>query len=173
MVPLSAKMQAGFPDPTAATRLVSNFMALASGSGIDPLAGVDEAAGVGDLAVGEGPAPGAWRLSTESVMRSRLISSSIWAKAKATATATATVTVQTMDPIGVPVSTGPPPKFSTCKLMLRLRSCSDVRPSIFTEDLPNRSKMVITRVSPSSIVSTNALSKAGRETLAPLTRCST
>ncbi|AIY03105.1 hypothetical protein ART_3506 [Arthrobacter sp. PAMC 25486] len=49
------------------------------------------------------------------------------------------MTVKTMDPIGVPVSTFPPPKFSTHKLTFRLRSCSD-KPSMFTVDRPKLSK---------------------------------
>src|SRR5699024_4269740 len=49
--------------------------------------------------------PAARRLATESVIRSRLISNSICANAA--------ITVNTIDPIGVEVSTSPPPRLST------------------------------------------------------------
>lgn len=81
---------------------------------------VDEAHGVANLAVcehGRRPPrslPAARRFEAESPMRSRFMSSSIWARAA--------MTVKTSDPIGVDVSTSPPPRFSTRRPAPRFRS---------------------------------------------------
>jgi len=51
--------------------------------------------------------PEARRFATESATRSRLMSNSIWASAA--------MTVKTIDPIGVEVSTSPPPRLEDAK----------------------------------------------------------
>lgn len=100
-------------------------------------AGCDEVAGVFYLAVGE-PFPASAQVFAGgpafalSVIRSRLISSSIWDRAA--------MTVNTMLPMGVPVSTVPPPRFSTRRSMRRVRSSSE-SPSMLAVERPSRSKV--------------------------------
>src|SRR5699024_7024038 len=85
--------------------------------------------------------PTARRMATESVIRPRLISNSICANAA--------ITVNTIDPIGVEVSTSPPPRLSTRNPAPRSRSCW-AKVSMLWADRPNRSNVAITNVSPDS-----------------------
>jgi len=71
--------------------------------------------------------PAAWRAATESVSLSRVISSSICARA--------VITVQTIEPIGVEVSTSLLPRFSTCNPAPLLRRAS-AKSSMFCVDRP-------------------------------------
>lgn len=85
--------------------------------------------------LGRGPRskPAARRLAIESVTRSRLISCSICFNAA--------MIVNSIDPIGVDVSTSPPPSFSTRRPEPRWRG-SSAKASLFCVDRPRRSRVV-------------------------------
>lgn len=67
--------------------------------------------------------------------------------------------VNSIDPMGVAVSTPPPPRFRTCRPAPRPRS-SSAKTSMFWVDRPSRSSVVMTRVSP-SISASSARSNRG------------
>lgn len=73
--------------------------------------------------------------------------------------------VNNIDPMGVAVSTSPPPRFRTRRPAPRPWS-SSAKASMFCVDRPSRSNVVMTRVSP-SIRATSARSNWGREARAP------
>lgn len=62
------------------------------------------------------------------------------------------MTVNNIDPMGVDVSTSPPPRFSTRSPAPRARSAS-AKVSMFYVDQPSRSSVVMTRAASVSIVS--------------------
>ena len=69
--------------------------------------------------------------------------------------------VNSMDPIGVAVSTSSPPGLSTLRPAPRAQS-SSAKAGMFCDDYPSRSRAVMTRVSPASRAS-SARSKKGRD----------
>ena len=103
--------------------------------------------------------PALRRSLIESMMRSRLMACSICASAA--------MIVNSIDPIGVDVSTSPPPRFNTRRPAPRSRSTC-AKSNMFCIDRPSRSKVVMTSVSPASRAP-SARSNCGRDARAPET----